>query len=67
MAFLTSPFERVRPLMRAYPLELAFALVVAVLVCVIENNRDNPYHPPFVIVPILFFRHLSHEYSSIWL
>lgn len=41
MAFFTSLLERIRPLVRTYPIELAFALVAAVLACVLfEDIRD---------------------------
>lgn len=42
MAFFSSLFERVRPLARTYPLELAFALVAAVLACVLFGDIRNP-------------------------
>lgn len=56
MVFLTSLVERIRPLLRTYPLELAFALVVAVLACAIDySRRPNPYIVHFLLLSPYYF------------
>lgn len=74
MAFFPSLFERVRPLVRTYPLELAFALVTAVLACVINYNKTpNPYvlHTlllsPFYFAAIYLANIHRLGYKIIWL
>lgn len=56
MVFLTSLVERIRPLLRTYPLELTFALCVAALACVLDyNQQPNPYVIHILLLSPFYF------------